>query len=217
MHRSAQDGRIQQGLDHDQRPLAGGDGDAVRAFGVLVADTQRIPCREDGIRQLIVGAALTDALGPALQREDGNVEELRLRVGSLLAGADEGDAAALILQRSTHTPLLQPQTGAEVRKGVFQPSAAQRAQQQHLGAAFFGGKFRRIFGVGVVLDMGQDDDVILLLRAGRGVKVADDDVRFAAQRRTVAVARVAGDDEVIGPQQALQLRRDRAGRYDHTA
>ena len=107
---------------------------------------------------------------------NGNVEELRLRVGTLLTGADEGDAAALILQRSAHAPLLQPQTGTEVRKGVFQPSAAQRAQQQHLGAAFFGGKLRRIFGVGVVLDMGQDDDIILLLRAGRGVEVADDDV-----------------------------------------
>ena len=100
---------------------------------------------------------------------------------------------------------------------MLQPSAAKRAQQQHLGAASFGGKFRRIFGVGIVLDVGQDDDVILLLRAGRSVEVADDDVRFAAQRRTVAVARVAGDDEIIGPQQALQLRRDRAGRYDHTA
>ena len=91
-----QDRCIRHRFHDHQRPLAGGDGDAIRAFGVLVADAQRIPCREDGIRQLIVGAALTDALRPALQREDGNVEELRLRVGALLAGADEGDAAALI-------------------------------------------------------------------------------------------------------------------------
>ncbi len=217
MHCSAQDGRIRQGLDHDQRPLAGGDGDAVRAFGVLVADAQRIPYREDGICQLIVGAALTDALSPALQWEDGNVEELRLRVGTLLAARTKvmrlrsSCSVARTPRCSNPRPV---QRFARVCSSRLPPRApSSSTSEQPFSEASFAA-----YSVSVSsLTWGRDDDVILLLRAGRGVEVADDNVRFAAQRRTVAVARVAGNDDVIGPQQALQLRRDRASRYDHTA
>jgi len=101
---------------------------------------------------------------------------------------------------------------------VLEASATQRTQQKRLVEALLGGQLCRIFGVGVVLDVGQDDDVVLLLRrAGRGVEVAHDDVGAAAQRLTVAVARVAGDDGVVGPQRRLQRRADGAGRQNNTA
>lgn len=84
---------------------------------------------------------------------------------------------------------------------MLEASAAQYTQQQRLVEALLGGQLCRVLGVGVVLDVGQDDGVVALLRrAGRGVEVAHDDVGAAVERRTVAVARVAGNDGVAGPQ-----------------
>ena len=100
---------------------------------------------------------------------------------------------------------------------MLQPFAAQRPQQQYIGKTLFRSELRRIFGIGIVLDVGQDDDIILLRRAGRGIEVADDDVRLAAQRLAVAVARIARNDEVFGAEQTFQLRRDRARGKDHAA
>ena len=212
-----QNGRIGHSLHHNEGSLPGRDGDAVRAFGVLIADAQRVARREGRIGQLVVGAAFADALGPALHGEDGKVEKFLFRVATLLTGADEGDAAALVLEGGADAPLFQPKAGAEVRQRVLQPFASQRPQQQYLGKALFRSELRRIFGIGIVLDVGQDDDIVLLRRAGRGIEVADDDVRLAAQRLAVAVARIARNDEVIGAEQTFQLRRDRARGKDHTA
>ena len=101
---------------------------------------------------------------------------------------------------------------------MLDPPAAQRAQKKHLGKAFLTGKLGGIFGVGVILDVRQDDDIVVLLhRTGRGIEIPQDDIGLAAQRRAVAVASITGDDEVIGAEQTLQLRRDRAGREDHAA
>lgn len=75
----------------------------------------------------------------------------------------------------------------------------QRPQQQRLVEALLGGQLCRVLGVGVVLDVGQDDGVAALLRrAGRGVEVAHDDVGTAVERPAVAVARVAGNDGIAG-------------------
>ena len=75
-----------------------------------------------------------------------------------------------------------------------------------------GGTRKRYANIGDV-----DDIVVLLHRTGRGIEVSQDDIGLAAQRRAVAVASITGDDEVIGAEQTLQLRRDRAGREDHAA
>ena len=42
---------------------------------------------------------------------------------------------------------------------MLEASAAQRPQQQRLVEALFGGQLCRVLGVGVVLDVGQDDGV----------------------------------------------------------
>lgn len=131
-----QNGRIGHGLHHNEGSLPGRDGDTVRAFGVLIADAQRVARREGRIGQLVVGAAFADALGPALHGEDGKVEKFLFRVTAFLTGADEGDAAALVLEGDADAPLFQPKAGAEVRQRVLQPFAAQRPQQQYLGKPF---------------------------------------------------------------------------------
>ena len=101
---------------------------------------------------------------------------------------------------------------------MLDPPAAQRPQKKHLSKALLTGKLSGIFGVGVVLDVRQDDDIVVLLhRTGSGIKIPQNDIGLAAQRRAVAVACITGDDEVIGAEQTLQLRRDRAGREDHAA
>ena len=72
---------------------------------------------------------------------------------------------------------------------MLDPPAAQRAQKKHLGKALLTGKLGGIFGVGVVLDVRQDDDIVVLLhRTGRGIEIPQDDIGLAAQRRAVAVA-----------------------------
>ena len=96
---------------------------------------------------------LAHALRPALHGESGEVEELLLRVGAGLAGADKGDAAALILKRCPHAPFFQPKAGGKIREGMLDPPAAQRPQKKHLGKALLTGKLSGIFGVGVVLDV----------------------------------------------------------------
>ena len=100
-----QNGRIGHGLHHNEGSLPGRDGDTVRAFGVLIADAQRVARREGRIGQLVVGAAFADALGPALHGEDGKVEKFLFRVTAFLTGADEGDAAALVLEGDADAPL----------------------------------------------------------------------------------------------------------------
>ena len=95
--------------------------------------------------------------------------------------------------------------------------AAEAAKQKHLVKALLHGQLCRVFRIGIVLDMGQNYDlVVLLLRAGCRVEVAHDHMGLAVQGRTVAVACIAGDDKIIFPQQTGQRRRDRAGRKDHT-
>ena len=101
---------------------------------------------------------------------------------------------------------------------MLQPPAAQSPQQQHFRKALFTGQLCRILGVGVVLDVGQDDHIFVLrLRAGGRVKIAHHDVGLAPQRHTVAVARIAGDDKIIGAQQGFQLCRDGAGGENNAA
>ena len=125
--------------------------------------------------------------------------------------------AALVLQGGTHAALLQAEAGAQVGKGMFQPPAAEAPQQKHLVKALLHGQLCRVFRIGIVLDMGQNYDlVVLLLRAGCRVEVAHDHMGLAVQGRAVAVACIAGDDKIIFPQQTGQRRRDRAGRKDHT-
>ena len=100
---------------------------------------------------------------------------------------------------------------------VCQPPAAEAPQQKHLVKALLHGQLCRVFRIGIVLDMGQNYDlVVLLLRAGCRVEVAHDHMGLAVQGRAVAVACIAGDDKIIFPQQTGQRRRDRAGRKDHT-
>lgn len=142
----------------------GGDGDAVGAIGVLVADAEGIACGEDGVGQLVEGAPLRDPLCPALHREDREVEIPVLRVAAGLAGHHEGDAAALVQKRGADAPLFEAEAGAEVGQRMLEASAAQYTQQQRLVEALFGDQLCRVLGVGVVLDMGQDDGVVALLR-----------------------------------------------------
>ena len=196
----------------------GGDGDAVGASGILVADAEGVACGEDGVGQLVEGAPLRDPLCPALHREDREVEILIPRVAAGLAGHHEGDAAALVQKRGPDAPLFEAEAGAEVGQRMLEASAAQYTQQQRLVEALLGGQLCRVLGVGVVLDVGQDDGVVALLRrAGRGVEVAHDDVGTAVERPAVAVARVAGNDGIAGPQGRRQRGADRAGGNDNTA
>ena len=66
---------------------------------------------------------------------------------------------------------------------MLDPSAAQRPQKKHLGKALLTGKLGGIFGVGVVLDVRQDNDIVVLLhRTGRGIEISQDDIGLAAQR-----------------------------------
>ena len=100
---------------------------------------------------------------------------------------------------------------------MLYPPAAQCTQQKHLVKALLCSKLCGIFGIGVVLDVGKNNDIVrILLRAGSGIKVAYNDIRFTAQPHTVAVARIAGNDKIIAAQQALELRLHRAGGKDHT-
>ncbi len=88
---------------------------------------------------------------------------------------------------------------------MLQPLAAQSTQQQHLRKAFLRDQLGGILGIGIILDMGQNNNVvILLLRAGSRIKIAHDDIGSAAQRCAVAVACITGDDEVIRAQQPCQ-------------
>ena len=101
---------------------------------------------------------------------------------------------------------------------MFQPFAPEAAQQQHFGIARPGGEPGRVLGVGVVLDVGQDDQVLpFRRRAGGRVKVPHHGVGPAAQGRAVAVARITGDQVVVRPQQPGQRRTDRAGRNNDAA
>ena len=94
---------------------------------------------------------------------------------------------------------------------MLQPLATQSTQQQHLRKAFLRDQLGGILGIGIILDMGQNNNVvILLLRAGSRIKIAHYDIGLAAQRSAIAVARVTGDDEIIRAQQLCQFRRNRA-------
>ena len=103
-------------------------------------------------------------------------------VAARLAGHHKGDAAALVLQHGTHAALLQAEAGAQVGKGMLQPPAAEAPQQKHLVKALLHGQLCRVFRIGIVLDMGQNYDlVVLLLRAGCRVEVAHDHMGLAVQ------------------------------------
>ena len=81
---------------------------------------------------------------------------------------------------------------------MLQPPAAEAPQQKHLVKALLHGQLCRVFRIGIVLDMGQNYDlVVLLLRAGCRVEVAHDHMGLAVQGRAVAVACIAGDDKII--------------------
>ena len=56
---------IGKGLHHDQRSFPGADGDAVRPFGVLIADAHRIGCRQRGIGKLIEPLSYTPSALPS--------------------------------------------------------------------------------------------------------------------------------------------------------
>ena len=100
---------------------------------------------------------------------------------------------------------------------MLQPLATQSTQQQHLRKTFLRDQLGGILGIGIILDMGQNNNVvILLLRAGSRIKIAHYDIGLAAQRSAIAVACVTGDDEIIRAQQLCQFRRNRAGGKDHT-
>ena len=94
---------------------------------------------------------------------------------------------------------------------MLYPPAAQCTQQKHLVKALLCSKLCGIFGIGVVLDVGKNNDIVrILLRAGSRIKVAYNDIRFTAQPH------IAGNDKIIAAQQVLKLRLHRAGGKDHT-
>ena len=100
---------------------------------------------------------------------------------------------------------------------MLHPPAAQCTQQKHLVKALLRRELCGILGIGVVLDVGQHNDIVrILLRTGSGVKIAYNDIRLAAQPFAVAVARIAGNDKIITAQQAFEFRLHRAGGKDHT-
>ena len=219
MFRAGRKRSVRFGLDHRQRALAHRQGDGVRAGGVLVADPQRIPGSQGGVGQLVKSPPDLHPFGPAFQREHRQVEVVPPRVGAGLTGQQIGDTAALVLQHGAHPPLFQPEAGAEVGQGVLQPAAPQAPQQQHFGVALAGGQLGRVLGVGVVLDVGQDHQVLPRRRHGTGsrIEVPHHGVGPAAQGLAVVIARVTGDQVVVRPQQAGQRRADRAGRNDDAA
>ena len=160
---------------------------------------------------------LADPRSPPLQWEHRDIEEFFLRVDPLLAGQNVRHPAPLILNRGTDALLRKAESGAEIGERVLQPPSPQCAQQQHFRKAFFGRQFCGVLGVGVVLHMGQDDDVVLLLRrAGCRVEISHNDMGPAPQPGTVLVACIAGNDKIVRAQEFRQRRIHRAGGKDHT-